>query len=731
MIISNSACPKVPTFNSILGLDFSDFLTDESKYEENDDISEIAKHEIKHEFVIKDGINKDYNTDLYENKELVESVQTGDAEQELHLGKDLSLVKDNPNKTQIHNASTIVSPPYNDIRDNFEEIKRRIKDKEENKRKQKYQTLKNKQIKVFSSARCKICAFLADSKESIRSHKNLEHREYICYMCEENVNHTGQCRVKRAEVIFKGRFPCYQPDCLYKTNFTHNLQVHLETYGHGDGRVLRFNCYLCADNVEHRECKQKQCRSCAADIVHKKCSINRKDNSSTGPKKFKCGECKYENDSRGNLKQHINHNHMGFDAQITGKQQNVLSCRICDETIKHGSLNTHFKSAHPNEKTSKCSSCEYSSNHQTNMKKHISNKICLHGEKYTYTKSEIDIHLKKYLLCYKCSYKTPTKGRLLLHLQNTGHGDDRMLRYDCSLCADQVEHLVCKNMKCRLCVSESPHLNCLLKNKNKTNTGEGKIELKMKPEYAYSCRICSVKVKRADILSHFESNHPNEQAYVCSNCEYSSNYSWNMKSHKATVHDNVVFECKPCVKSFKWQIQLSNHNRNFHKIFLRNSTATHSHICPYCRINKTSKLRLKIHIRKQHTSETERVFGTLSEDVEAKLHKCDECSYSSNAKGNLYAHRRKHNKDRLLKCDECSYASNYKGNLNTHKKSKHGKEELLSCPNCSYETKLQVNLRAHIKYVHTLGVNSQKCTSCKFVTTYPTNLSAHKILKNH
>ena len=57
-----------------------------------------------------------------------------------------------------------------------------------------------------------------------------------------------------------------------------------------------------------------------------------------------------------------------------------------------------------------------------------------------------------------------------------------------------------------------------------------------------------------------------------------------------------------------------------------------------------------------------------------KLHKCDQCNYSSFYVGNLYRHmrQRKHNPEKILKtCDQCKFALVDQVDLEEHMRIPH------------------------------------------------------------
>ena len=144
-----------------------------------------------------------------------------------------------------------------------------------------------------------------------------------------------------------------------------------------------------------------------------------------------------------------------------------------------------------------------------------------------------------------------------------------------------------------------------------------------------------------------------------------------------------------------------------------------------------------------------------------KLHKCDQCNYSSFYKGNLYRHMRhmKHNPEKILncdkckftsfdvvelkkhtrkhkistshqftkcgqltKCDQCNFSSIYPTSLTKHIR-RHNPEKFFKCDQCSYEGNQRPILESHIRSTHQdLWYH---CEECDFKTSQTGNLKTH------
>ena len=116
-----------------------------------------------------------------------------------------------------------------------------------------------------------------------------------------------------------------------------------------------------------------------------------------------------------------------------------------------------------------------------------------------------------------------------------------------------------------------------------------------------------------------------------------------------------------------------------------------------------------------------------SEKKREKKFKCDQCNYAGTEKNKLKLHiRRVHTTSKDFKCDHCDFATSTKDNLRKHKRRKHkvnldnteyhdnSKITVFQCEFCDFQTSNgRRALQTHIMIVHT-HEKPYKCNLCDF-----------------
>ena len=180
------------------------------------------------------------------------------------------------------------------------------------------------------------------------------------------------------------------------------------------------------------------------------------------------------------------------------------------------------------------------------------------------------------------------------------------------------------------------------------------------------CSICGFFIPSRNYARHFKvcSKTP---APKCTQCDYTTYYSWNMKKHVEAVHGKE-FSCSDCNKSFS-----SKENLDVHKALHQGQHKCNQ--CPEVFPSVWAKYRHKM---KKHT-ERRRViinpnvgfFSIDTESIQAEqrrqkpVHHCEQCEYKSSHKGHYNEHvkmhsrtpkKRKRKKQEVFKCVKgCGY----------------------------------------------------------------------------
>ncbi len=183
-------------------------------------------------------------------------------------------------------------------------------------------------------------------------------------------------------------------------------------------------------------------------------------------------------------------------------------------------------------------------------------------------------------------------------------------------------------------------------------------------------------------------------------------------------HSNQKHVCQLCYKSFSHLDTLATH------------MTTHgekSKACPKCHklFHLTSSLteHMKVHERSE------------------KIHKCTECDYTTDRKGNLcthihFVHRKPgrkfkcshpgcckdyihaehlrrhmetHSSEKRYKCGDCQYSTHYERNLQLHRLQRHTSGTTVKCAVCGQILKSYLTLRRHMKIHEEKKIECQTC----------------------
>ena len=110
----------------------------------------------------------------------------------------------------------------------------------------------------------------------------------------------------------------------------------------------------------------------------------------------------------------------------------------------------------------------------------------------------------------------------------------------------------------------------------------------------------------------------------------------------------------------------------------------------------------------------------------AKLHRCGECDYSSEAKVNFLTHLSKAHRietpNRSLMCDLCGYRTYVPAHLKNHTEAKHN-GRIFNCNQCDFKTSYQMSLMHH-KNIHDKD-NWLQCDLCTYRCATSGNLKTH------
>ncbi|XP_012946016.1 uncharacterized protein LOC101862921 isoform X2 [Aplysia californica] len=254
-------------------------------------------------------------------------------------------------------------------------------------------------------------------------------------------------------------------------------------------------------------------------------------------------------------------------------------------------------------RTLKCSTCSFSCNTKVELDKH---KKKAHESKGTFRcplcdfvckwNKEFNEHLKSQhfqgppYLCdgEDCHFSTDKMATLLTHRRQ--HTDDRP--YVCS--------------SCLMAFRTRNNLYAHIKNHS--------------DEKKYQCPECSRTFKLKNTLDQHMVTHSDLRPYLCDLCGFSTKFQSHLIAHKK-IHTGDVFRCNfpSCKYATPKRSQLEAH--------MRSHLGIREHVCKVCS---------KAFIERSHLVRHERTHSAV------RAHKCDVCEYASSRVDKLREHVKKH-----------------------------------------------------------------------------------------
>ncbi|CAH0549680.1 unnamed protein product [Brassicogethes aeneus] len=218
---------------------------------------------------------------------------------------------------------------------------------------------------------------------------------------------------------------------------------------------------------------------------------------------------------------------------------------------------------------------------------------------------------------------------------------------------------------------------------------------------------------------------------ACKDCDFKTVSPKNL-SIKVTKSKIKELACKDC--DFKTMSP-----KNFSKHIRKHSKDT---VCPYCNFRTREYYTLQKHVYRSHKSRNE-----IEKNIEItiKIYCCNDCGFSDPEKRKFLRHLKSCGKTKpptihtkpVLTCPHCEYTTENRGTLYNHER-KHTK--IRKCPYCYFSATRNCKLQLHVHAKHrelndvegkveiTFKVN--KCSFCAYSTldkySYKKHLEACK-----
>ncbi|CAG9763105.1 unnamed protein product [Ceutorhynchus assimilis] len=499
---------------------------------------------------------------------------------------------------------------------------------------------------------CDICGMGFAKKNKMVVHQRVHTgvKPYSCRYCEKSFSKSGERNCH--ERIHTGERPFSCEYCGKAFRQSAPFKVHIRTHT-GERPYV---CELCTKGFTTNQGLRLHKRNCtsgdAADDNYVICNIKNEDCEEIPIKKeFKCPKCPKTFSTSGKLKAHRKihlKSNKDFVETHTYKfdfLQDLYICNTCSaEFQQETEAKDHIKNIH--EKEYSCSQCNKNFKTLYEMGAHSS-----------------DHHPQGHVACPLCTYKSPKKGSLLIHI-NYVHL--KKFSYFCQTCGkgfnDHLlfkehanEHLGVRPFGCVVCGKTFTYTRYLYTHQVRAHRVS--IDGILLPN---QCSYCNRKYSKSETLEkHMEESHlkqgPHEKKHLCETCGKGFAQRSKLVIHERVHTGYKPYACAHCGKCFTKKDYLVMHERVH--------SGEKPYGCEYCGKRFSQGAPLRIHLR-IHTGE--------------KPYECSLCKARFSSKSALKCHK------------NCIY--------NSKKRGKGRPKKLLSCPKCpktKFKTQKLANLHKH------------------------------------
>ena len=509
-------------------------------------------------------------------------------------------------------------------------------------------------IKEYETRKCDICGNGQFRFSAMKIHMLYKH--FHCFECEkdfkghaETLKHLKQVHPKKSTKFMEKTFLCsfcpisskskgvldehlmtihsFCPSCQVdlKRNedlFDHMKEMHKEEY----------RCDMCNKRFVSKHSLGQHsrkshsafgfyCGTCGHRAITLPSLEDHKNAVHLNKKQFKCDQCDYETAWKTAMKDHILSQHPAKDAEVLQCDQcsfttNVrhfmrrhvlrihisnkpLPCDICGKMITTKGLSKHMREIHGKSGNEiQCDKCEYKSNTERNLKRHIRNihrdkklEECLICQRMVLN---LKLHIKNThrrenkFQCDQCEYKTYTGNLLEIHFSHM-HSDNA---FECEVCNSKFAtksalnwhvkriHKVSEGFKCEDC-------DFITKSKSYLKRHVDNLHLQI---HKY-CDICDYKTyDRNSFESHVRKHLPLEQRLKCKDCSFKTHRRSYILQHEKRLHTESM-QCEKCSFHAISRDEYWQHIRGIHKS---------KHRCEKCEKEFTTVSGHTRHLKESH-----------------------------------------------------------------------------------------------------------------------------------
>lgn len=392
--------------------------------------------------------------------------------------------------------------------------------------------------------KCPSCSFKSKSEDNFRLHihlhnnsilpveKSSEKRLYECNNCPYKTfvrNHFVRHSIRYLKPDDIKMQKCEH--CTYQTKFKASLDIHMKLHE----KFMFFYCNNCP-----YKCKRKT-------LLIQHMVIHRGNYKLSNDSFYECLHCFYKTNVRGRFQRHLIQMHANPDQIV------IYKCTKCTyQTKTDADLKYHMKVHRKSATLLECQFCTYNTYDIHNFGKHKNtHKIqyyCKQCRYHTASKSDLKTHARKHdnslLYCYKCSYETKFKYRLILHMKTHATPPKKCIQ-KCHYCDFETtdQQYFKKHLSTHENCDEFGYHNCTkcdFRTKYKLKLIR---HLKAHERRGLQCEHCPLVVNSRSRLEHHMIVHQTRKEaiwYKCLICKYETKYLHNLKLHIRRLHEEEI-----------------------------------------------------------------------------------------------------------------------------------------------------------------------------------------------
>jgi len=257
-------------------------------------------------------------------------------------------------------------------------------------------------------------------------------------------------------------------------------------------------------------------------------------------------------------------------------------------------------------------------------------------------------------------------------------------------------------------------------------------------------KINKKEQKQNKINSHNKNKNAfkaEKESVECDLCTKTFNHAYELRNHKASVHEGVRHQCDLCTKAFTQKGDLRKHKKSVHEGVRYQCDQCDA--SPFCQLGGLRKHKASVHEGIRYPCD--QCDASLTEPFHLIRHKmsvhegikypCDQCGKWFKSTLALKRHKESAHENVRYPCDQCDKVFTLKQKLKQHKASIHEGTRYL-CDQCDYEATQMGSLNIHLRNVHGQDPGKLRmdelengrfpCDQCDFTAKQKQGLQKHK-----